>query len=220
MNYLRIPTLAVLLVLAAACSDTTAEDANNGHNNGANNGLNNGHNNGANNGHNNGAEPEACWEWQRFHMHPGGNQATVVEGADGQYTISNVRFVHGGSWELHFHVAKGDQSDTVLGLFCVDGELPFAECFDEDATNDEGCENAVDVSCRGDELAVGDEVHGAGGHFKAVVVSTTPDPTVAIDASSVTIQLQTMDGTPVGGATITQDPACGAAEGMHGGHDD
>ncbi len=227
MNF-RMVYVLVLLLAAAGCGDTTEEDANHGTNNGNNghNNGNNGHNNGTNNGHgnnghgNNGHEPEACWEWQRFHMHSAGNAVTVEEGAEGRYTLSNVLFVHGGSWELHFQAAAGAHTDVVTILLCVDGDQPFAECFDDDTTNDEGCdENAVDVSCRGDEASPGDEAHGAHGHFKALLVGTTPDPTAAIDPSAVEIQLQMMDGTPVTGATLSQDPACGAGAAANNGDD-
>lgn len=55
---------------------------------------------------------------------PGGHGTPVVpevtESAPGEYTITQVNFLHEGPWELRFDVADGSTTDHVVFLLCIE----------------------------------------------------------------------------------------------------
>src|SRR5687768_4604601 len=55
---------------------------------------------------------------------PGGHGTPVVpevtESAPGEYTITQVNFLHGGRWEVRIDVSDGTTSDHVVVLLCIE----------------------------------------------------------------------------------------------------
>lgn len=158
-----------------------------------------------------------CFEWQRFMRHAGSGATQATSGpGDGEVTFENIGFVHAGSWELNFTVTAGERTDDVQLLLCVAGVLPFAQCYDADPSNDEGCEMAIDVRCRGDEQLAGDSVSSSTGWFDVEVVDIVPSPPNDEDAVSVTVRILDQEGAPVSSPEIAK----GACTGMATAHDE
>lgn len=151
------------------------------------------------------AETSPCFEWQRFMRHAGLDMAQVAEGnATGEVVFSEVGFLHAGSWELNFRAAAGGEADMFQFLLCVDGSLPFEQCFDDDPSNDEDCDKAIDARCRGDEHRVGSLIDGHMGKLKAELVSVDPDPPTDGDPTTVTIRLLDTSGQPLDEAMVSR----------------
>lgn len=170
---------------------------------------------GTDTGQNTQAQTAPCYEWQRFMRHAGLDETQVAEGSNpGEYVFSNVGFFHAGSWELNFRASTADGTmDMFQVLLCVEGMLPFANCFDEDPNNDEDCEMPIDARCRGDEHTVDSTIAGHAGHFTATVVSIEPTPLMN-DPATITVRLTDAGGQPITGATISRSE-CAMAMAMH-----
>lgn len=55
---------------------------------------------------------------------PGGHgtplTATIEETSPGEYTVSQVNFLHGGRWELRWDLADGATTDAVVHTLCIE----------------------------------------------------------------------------------------------------
>jgi hypothetical protein len=135
--------------------------------------------------------------------HAGAGTTRVVAGdGPGQFELTDVGFVHAGSWELNVTIEAGDRTDTAQLLLCVQGTLPFASCYNPDPTDDEGCEDAIDVRCRGDEVAVGESVRSDSGFFDVELTEMTPSPPDDQTPTTIVLTVDRFGGDAAGDATI------------------
>lgn len=59
-------------------------------------------------------------------FYPPGGHGTPIEpittttGTPGEYEITEVNYIHPGSWEVRFSVSAGGKSDQVVFVFCIE----------------------------------------------------------------------------------------------------